>query len=54
MFDMAPIQLYHAFKATTAFVLFDTGFDHMKVVCFSQGTVATFCKCGGQICNPLM
>jgi len=28
-------------------VLFGTGFDQMKVVCFSQGTVATFYRCGG-------
>jgi len=24
-----------------------TGFDPMKVVCFSQGTVAVFYRCGG-------
>jgi len=34
--------------------LFNIGFNHTKVGCFSQGTVATFYMYGGQICNRHM
>jgi len=30
---------------------FGTGLDQMKVICFSQGTVATFHRRGGYIYN---
>jgi len=71
---MAPILLYHAFKATTSFVdafvnerlrqllpsindclLASSPWLQSAESCLlSRGTVTTFYRCGGQVCNQLM
>jgi len=61
---MSPQQQQHTFKSLSAIQLrlcskcpssaLTHGRSLVKVICFSQGTVATFYRWGGHIYNHLM